>query len=66
MFTDNLEITTAHIKTLMLDVYRRYRTGSISPSQAKEESNLLSNLLKSIQEHEQSQRLEDIKNILGN
>jgi hypothetical protein len=64
MFTEKPDITTAQVKRLLLDVYRRYRNRRIDKERAREESSLLVGLLQAVAEEEQSKRLEDLKNVL--
>ena len=63
MFTER-EIEAKDVKRLLLRVYRRYQSGTITESQAQKETYLLNSVLKAIELTDMEQRLQNIENIL--
>lgn len=63
MITDK-EIEAKDIKRLLLRVYRRYNTGSITEAQAYKETYLLNSVLKAIELTDLEERLQNIENSL--
>lgn len=63
MITDK-EIKAKDIKRLLLRVYRRYSSGSITEAQAYKETYLLNSVLKAIEITDLEERLQDIENTL--
>jgi len=60
------DIKAKDIKRLLLRVYRRYQSGSITEAQAHKETYLLNSVLKAIETTELETRLQNIENILKN
>lgn len=60
MITDK-EIEAKDIKRLLLRVYRRYNTGTITEAQAYKETYLLNSVLKAIEVTDLEQRLQAIE-----
>ena len=60
MITDK-EIEAKDIKRLLLRVYRRYNSGSITEAQAYKETYLLNSVLKAIEVTDLEQRLQAIE-----
>ena len=54
----------ADIKTLLFDVYRRYRAGLIDDTRAREEARLLTACLEAVAEADEIERLERIREVL--
>ena len=65
MITDK-EIEAKDIKRLLLRVYRRYNTGTITEAQAYKETYLLNSVLKAIEVTDLEERLQNIENTLKN
>lgn len=65
MITDK-EIEAKDIKRLLLRVYRRYTSGSITEAQAYKETYLLNSVLKAIETTDLEERLQNIENTLKN
>ena len=63
MFTER-EIEAKDVKRLLLRVYRRYQSGTITESQAQKEIYLLNSVLKAIELTDMEQRLQNIETIL--
>jgi hypothetical protein len=63
MITDK-EIEAKDIKRLLLRVYRRYNTGTITEAQAYKETYLLNSVLKAIEVTDLAERLQSIENTL--
>ena len=63
MFTER-EIEAKDVKRLLLRVYRRYQSGTITESRAQKETYLLNSVLKAIELTDMEQRLQNIENIL--
>lgn len=63
MFTER-EIEAKDVKRLLLRVYRRYQSGTITETQAQKETYLLNSVLKAIELTDMEQRLQNIENIL--
>jgi len=63
MFTER-EIEAKDVKRLLLRVYRRYQSGTITESQAQKETYLLNSVLKAIELTDIEQRLQNIETIL--
>ncbi len=61
MITDNREIEAKDVKRLLLRVYRRYQSGSITEAQAYKETYLLNSVLKAIEVTDIEQRLQAIE-----
>jgi len=60
------EIQAKDIKRLLLRVYKRYSSGSITESQAQKETYLLNSVLKAIEVTDLEDRLQLIENTLKN
>mgnify|MGYP000891211214 CR=1 FL=1 len=59
-------IEAKDIKRLLLRVYRRYTSGSITEAQAQKETYLLNSVLKAIEVTDLEERLLNIENTLKN
>ncbi len=66
MITDSREIEAKDVKRLLLRVYRRYQSGSITEAQAYKETYLLNSVLKAIEITDLEERLQNIENTLKN
>ncbi len=66
MITNSREIEAKDIKRLLLRVYRRYQSGSITEAQAYKETYLLNSVLKAIEITDLEERLQNIENTLKN
>lgn len=66
MITLNREIEAKDIKRLLLRVYKRYSSGSITEAQAYKEAYLLNSVLKAIEVTDLEERLQTIENTLKN
>lgn len=64
MFTDNNELKAKDIKRLLMGVYKRYKEGNITDSQAHKETYVLNSLMKAIETTDLEQRLEEIESLL--
>ena len=60
------QIEAKDIKRLLLRVYRRYNSGSITEAQAYKETYLLNSVLKAIEVTDLEERLQNIQNTLRN
>ena len=60
------KIEAKDIKRLLLRVYRRYNTGTITEAQAYKETYLLNSVLKAIEVTDLEERLQRIENTLKN
>jgi len=60
------QIEAKDIKRLLLRVYRRYNSGSITEAQAYKETYLLNSVLKAIEVTDLEERLQNLENILRN
>ena len=58
------EIQAKDVKRLLLRVYRRYQSGTITESQAYKETYLLNSVLKAIETTDLEERLQNIENTL--
>lgn len=56
-------MTAKDIKKLLFSVYKRYRDGSISESQATRESSILNSILKAIEVVDLEDRIIKLENI---
>lgn len=56
------EIKAKDIKRLLLRVYRRYQSGTISEAQATKETSLLNSILKAIEVTEFEKRIDAVEN----
>lgn len=65
MITDK-EIEAKDIKRLLLRVYRKYQSGTITEAQAYRETYLLNSVLKAIEVTDLEDRLQLIENTLKN
>lgn len=65
MITDK-EIEAKDIKRLLLRVYRRYNTGTITEAQAYKETYLLNSVLKAIEVTDLEDRLQRLETVLSN
>ena len=61
MITENREIEAKDIKRLLLRVYKRYNSGSITEAQAYKETYLLNSVLKAIEVVDIDNRLEKVE-----
>lgn len=61
---DAPEIDAAEVKRLLLKVYRDYKRGELSESQAFKEANLLQGILKAIELTDLEERLHKIERLL--
>jgi hypothetical protein len=61
---DSQKITTADLKRLLIDVYRRFRGGLIDANQAKQETLLLTSCLDAVAVEETSERVKRLSDIL--
>jgi hypothetical protein len=66
MITGHREIEAKDVKRLLLRVYRRYQSGSITEAQAYKETYLLNSVLKAIEITDLEERLQNIENTLKN
>jgi hypothetical protein len=64
MITENRDIEAKDIKRLLLRVYKRYNSGSITEAQAYKETYLLNSVLKAIEVTDLEERLQNIENTL--
>ena len=64
MITDNRDIEAKDVKRLLLRVYKRYNSGSITEAQAYKETYLLNSVLKAIEVTDLEERLQNIENTL--
>jgi len=64
MFTETTEIQAKDVKRLLLRVYKRYQSGTITEAQAYKESYLLNSVLKAIELTDMETRLQNIENLL--
>ena len=60
----NKEIEAKDVKRLLLRVYRRYQSGTITEAQAYKETYLLNSVLKAIEVTDLEERLQNIENAL--
>ena len=60
----NKEIEAKDVKRLLLRVYRRYQSGTITEAQAYKETYLLNSVLKAIEATNVEERLNSIEGIL--
>ena len=60
------QIEAKNIKKLLLRVYRRYNSGTITKAQAYKETYLLNSVLKAIEVTDLEERLQNIQNTLRN
>lgn len=60
------EIEAKDIKRLLLGVYKRYQSGTITEAQAYKETYLLNSVLKAIEVTDLEERLQNIENVLKN
>ena len=58
------QLEAKDIKRLLLRVYRRYNTGTITEAQAYKETYLLNSVLKAIEVTDLAERLQSIENTL--
>lgn len=58
------EIEAKDIKTLLLNVYRKYNRGSITETQAQKQTYLLNSILKAIEVTDLEERLQGIEQLL--
>ena len=61
---DRQTITTADLKRLLVDVYRRFKRGLIDAEQAKQETFLLNSCLEAVATAETSERLNTLRDIM--
>ena len=66
MITENRDIEAKDVKRLLLRVYKRYNSGSITEAQAYKETYLLNSVLKAIETTDLEERLQNIENTLKN
>ena len=66
MITNNREIEAKDVKRLMLRVYKRYSSGTITESKAYKETYLLNSVLRAIEVTDLEERLQTIENTLKN
>lgn len=59
------EIEARDVKRLLLRIYKKYRSGEITETQAQKESSMLFNVLKAIEITETEDRLQAIEIMLG-
>jgi len=64
MITDSREIEAKDIKRLLLRVYRRYQSGTITEAQAYKETYLLNSVLKAIEVTDLEERLQAIERLM--
>lgn len=64
MITQERDIEAKDVKRLLLRVYRRYQSGTITDSQANKEAYLLNSVLKAIETTDLEERLQSIENTL--
>jgi hypothetical protein len=62
--TNNNKLTAEKIKYLLTGVYTRYRKGLITDKQSKQETEILSNILKSIEITDIQKQYDELKAIL--
>lgn len=65
MITEDTRITPEDLKALLLNVYRRYRSGQIDAERARQETFLLKACLDAVTEAELSERLDRIRDVIG-
>ncbi len=66
MFTEKRDIEAKDIKRLLLQVYRSYRGGIITGTEAHRETYLLNSVLKAIEVTDLEERLQNIETLLKN
>lgn len=59
------ELEAKDIKRLLLRLYKKYRSGEITETQAQKETAMLFNVLKAIEITETEERLQAIEGMLG-
>ena len=64
MITESRDIEAKDVKRLLLRVYKRYNSGSITEAQAYKETYLLNSVLKAIEVTDLEERLQNIENTL--
>ncbi|MDD2840557.1 MAG: hypothetical protein PHY80_05600 [Rickettsiales bacterium] len=61
---ENNKLTAEEVKQLLIGVYTRYRKGIITDKQSKQETEILANILKSIEITDIQKQYNEIKAIL--
>ena len=60
------DIEAKDIKRLLLNVYRKYRKGSITEAKAQKETYILNSVLKAIEVTDLEERIKEMENTLKN
>jgi hypothetical protein len=58
-----MDIQAKEVKSLLFNVYKRYRSGSITEAQASKETAILNSILKAIEITDLEQRVEKLEEI---